>query len=92
METSSWASSKDYSLPADLVAELREAVKSGDSTQVILDSYLPPIAAAQATSDPHITPSESAFMTALLNEPDTMTANMAPAYLDSLRSIILFSL
>lgn len=75
----SWASSKDYTLPEDVVAELQK----NESLDQLLDRYLPTVKLprSQPTSPSSKNDAvESAFMTALLKEPDSRTANSAPAH------------
>lgn len=69
----SHASKKDWALPEDLVTEL-SGIHS-ESVESILDRYNLPIkpaaaAVVQDASVPAVPKAESAFMTALLDEPD----------------------
>lgn len=88
-KTGSWASKKDYSLPVELLDELRR----NETVQDLLDRYIPVIETApivkveSATiptdaSIPGAEQNSSAFMimNALLKVPDALTANGAPAY------------
>ena len=86
-KTGSWASKKDYSLPLGLLEELRKK----ESVQELLDRYIPAptrdtaAVTESVSSEINITEQhgKSAFITALLDEPETLTTNGAPAYTES---------
>ena len=83
--TGSHASNKKWELPDDLIAELSNI--KYESVEAILDRYNLPIkpvdAAVRQDAPAPAAVTQSAFMTALLNEPDARTANDAPAYSSS---------